>query len=148
MRRVFGEIKNNEMILNQWGIIAKRQWEWLFLNYPYLSIDQYIIMPDHMHGIIHIRDGARDNALRGVRNGRDRSVHLSADPSKKIKPIPELIGAFKTTSSKAIHLSGNPDFKWKKSYHDRIIRNAGELYRIRRYIENNIVLGQEKPLEN
>jgi REP element-mobilizing transposase RayT len=138
MRRVFGEIQNNEMILNQWGLIAQRQWEWLFQQYTYIAIDQYIIMPDHIHGIIHINDIAR-----GVGNGRDRSLH-----PEKIKSIPELIGAFKTTSSKAIHLSGNPDFKWKKSYYDRIIRNAEELYRIRRYIENNIVLGHEKSQEN
>ena len=60
MLRVFGEIKNKEMILNQWGLIAQRRWEWIFLHYPYITIDQYIIMPDHMHVIIHIRDGARE----------------------------------------------------------------------------------------
>ena len=44
----------------------------------------------------------------------------------------ELIGAFKTTASKMIHLSGNPSFQWQKSYYDRIIRNNDELNRIRK----------------
>ena len=63
-------------------------------------------------------------------NGRDRSLH-------KIKPIPELIGAYKTTVSKLIHLSGDVSFKWQKSYHDHIIRNRVSLNRIKNYIETN-----------
>jgi len=56
---------------------------------------------------------------------------------QKIKPVPELIGAFKTTSSKIIHQSGYPDFKWQKSYYEHIIRNDIALQRIRQYIVDN-----------
>lgn len=51
--RIFGKIENGEMILSEYGEIADQQWRWLF-GYPYLGIDEYIIMPDHFHGIIHI----------------------------------------------------------------------------------------------
>jgi len=62
-----------------------------------------------------------------VGNGRDRSLpvcHRSLQirqpnqidrPDPKIKPLPELIGAYKTTVSKRIHMSGDVEFKWQKS---------------------------------
>jgi putative transposase len=56
---------------------------------------------------------------------------------QKIKPIPELVGAFKTTSSKKTHQAGCKEFKWQKSYHDRIIRDNEELLKIKSYIQNN-----------
>ena len=60
-------------------------------------------------------------------------------PKIKIKPIPELIGAFKTTSSKLIHKAGLKQFKWHKSYYDHIIRDEIALYNIRKYIIENPV---------
>ncbi len=115
---VFGDVINRKMNLNEWGLIIEKQWEWLFKHYRYLKSDEYIIMPDHFHGIVNI------------------SYHISED-FEKIKPLPELIGAFKTTSSKLIHLSGNRDFRWQRSYYDRIIREDKELYYIRKYIREN-----------
>jgi putative transposase len=54
-----------------------------------------------------------------------------------VKPLPQIIGAFKTTSSKLIHSAGGVSFRWQKSYYDRIIRNEKELQNIRQYIRNN-----------
>jgi REP element-mobilizing transposase RayT len=123
---VFGEIKNSIMILNEFGKIIDQQWNWLFNQYDYIEKDEYIIMPNHFHGIIQIAGI--------VGNGRDRSLR---QPNRKIKPIPELIGALKTTSSKLIHHAGFDNFQWQKSYHDRIIRNDDELNRVRIYIIDN-----------
>jgi len=114
----FGNIADEKFVANQFGEIIENQWQWLFVQYPYIKIDEFVIMPNHFHGIIHI-----------IGNGRDRSL--------RIKPIPQLIGAFKTTSSKLIRQSGYIGFQWQKSYHDRIIRNDRELIRIRQYIQNN-----------
>ncbi|MFO7736471.1 MAG: transposase [bacterium] len=69
-------------------------------------------------------------------NGRDRSLRLRRRDDK-IKPIPELIGAFKTTSSKLIHNTENENFKWQKSFYDVIIRDDESLHRITDYIKNN-----------
>jgi putative transposase len=130
-----GEIIENQMILNVYGRIVEKQWKWLFEQYLYLQADVFVIMPNHIHGILCI-----------VGNGRDRS--LPKDRSLRIKPIPQLIGAYKTTSSKLIHLSGNKDFQWQKSYWDRIIRDENELNKIREYIIDNPVrwaFDQDKP---
>jgi len=128
---VFGKIDNGQMLLNEYGRIVEQQWKWLFGHYDYMKIDEFCVMPDHFHGIIWIVDPEFS-----VGNGRDRSLR---------KPIPQLVGAFKTTSSKLIHQSGNEHFRWQKSYHDRIIRHEKELYSIREYIKNNPKMAVNPP---
>jgi len=143
----FGNIDNGKMVLNECGKIVEQQWCWLFDQYDYLKMGEYCIMPNHFHGIIWIcpddvgcdhgivvgngHGGAVGNGCGGVvGNGRDRSL-------QKIKPIPELIGAFKTTSSKLIHLNVPQSFKWQKSFYDVIIRDDESYHRIVEYIKNN-----------
>ena len=143
----FGKIENKSMRLSANGIIAQEQWNWLAGQYPYIQLISFVIMPNHIHGIIFI-DVNYYNDLYGfniVGNGRGLIVgnddSLQTDDRyqsvHKIKPIPELIGAYKTTVSKRIHLSGDASFKWQKSYHDHIIRNRSSLNRIKNYIETN-----------
>ena len=76
-------------------------------------------MPNHIHGIIEIK---RKNAI---------------SESQKIKSLSQLMGAFKTTSSKQIHLLGNLNFVWHRSFHDHIIRNDVAYEKISNYIVNN-----------
>ncbi len=121
MRCTLGNVLDGRAVLHETGEIVKQQWDWLFLQYPYLVKDEYVVMPNHFHGIIHIGG-----------NGRDRSLQDS-----KIKSLSELIGAFKTTSSKKIHLLGQRNFQWQKSFYDRVVRNEDELHLIREYIVNN-----------
>jgi len=131
-----GIVENGVMILNESGKIVEQQWKWLFDQYKYLEMGAYCVMPDHFHGIICIAPDADADADADVRNGRDRSVHRG-NKGVKIKSIPELVGAFKTTSSKHIHLKEHPLFKWHKSFYDVIIRD-GESYRqISEYIIYN-----------
>ena len=146
---VFGQIKNGTCSLNPFGQIVADQWQWLHNQYPYLTIDEFVVMPNHFHGIINITDSLK-NGLVG--NGRDRSLrnnHPSPDhhPQQKIKSLSELVGAFKTTSSKLIHHAGMPSFQWQKSFYERIIRNEQELNRIKEYIQMN-VLRWELDIEN
>ena len=119
-----GNIMDGQMILNTYGQIVEHQWIWLQKQYKYVQLDEYVIMPNHIHGIIIIDPV--------VGNGRDHSLQKN-----KIKPLPELIGAFKTTSSKLIHQVGLNKFEWQKSFYDHIIRNEHSLFRIQEYIRNN-----------
>ncbi len=92
-------------------------WHDLVNHYHNVLTDKYIIMPDHFHGILHIR---------------------TPEPGLKQYGLPEIIRGFKTFSSRRIN-EKFPDlmFMWQKSYYDRIIRNDAELSRIREYIINN-----------
>lgn len=119
---IFGNIKNEKMYLNPYGEIIKQCWLDLPNHYENCILGEYIIMPDHFHGVVQM--GLSD------RNG--------------YKPFPtkyglsEIIRGFKTFSSKRINeLQKDLLFRWQKSFYDRIIRNESELERIQAYIRQN-----------
>ena len=116
---------------------------------------EFVVMPNHVHGIITIIDLAVDNppAKGDVGAARERPVlvpdaALDAAPhQRKVKAISELIGVFKTTSAKRIHDAGLKSFQWQRSFYERIIRSGQEAHRIRDYIQTN-PLQWELDIEN
>lgn len=122
----FGLIQNGKMQLNQSGEIAQQQFSWLENQYSYLIIHNVVIMPDHIHVLLEI----------------DRSKGINGC---KIKSVSSLMGAYKTTSSKLIHLSGNMDFEWQRSFHDHIVRNQQSYENIYQYITDNPIKWGKKP---
>jgi putative transposase len=104
---------------NQYGTIAYDRFEWLEHQYEYVLLHSYIVMPNHIHAIIKI------------------DSDMASEQSIKIKSLSELVGAYKTTSSKQIHLAGFSGFAWQRSFHDHIIRNDASYERISNYIETN-----------
>ncbi|MCD6069298.1 MAG: hypothetical protein K0S33_4124 [Bacteroidetes bacterium] len=143
----FGEITDKQMILNEYGHIARQQWDWLGQQYPYILLHAFVVMPNHIHGIIEINRNAIDFVRTGrdgivVGTGRDGIVvGTGRDPSlqqlPKIKSLSEIMGAYKTTTSKKIHLTGFTRFAWQRSFHDHIIRNDQSFERIADYIHTN-----------
>lgn len=95
-------------------------------RYPYVDLDEFIIMPNHIHGIIIINDSSCRDKSRPVPTA-----------GIKIKSLSQLVGAFKTTSSKLIHENGLEKFAWQRSFYDHIIRNEKSLTQIRNYIRYN-----------
>ena len=68
----------------------------------------------------------------------DRSRPVPTDtPMLKIKSLSSIIGALKTTSSKQIHIEGNLDFKWHRSFHDSIVKDVIAYSKIDQYINEN-----------
>jgi REP element-mobilizing transposase RayT len=116
-------VQEPQMILNEYGKIADQQWHWLGEQHPYIILHEFIVMPNHIHGIIEIN---------WVGTGHDLSLQ-----QPKIKSLSELMGAYKTTTSKKIHLSGYAEFAWQRSFHDHIIRDEKSYERISTYIINN-----------
>ncbi|MBF9251725.1 hypothetical protein I2I11_00300 [Pontibacter sp. 172403-2] len=139
---VFGEVVDEEMQVNEHGHIAERQWYWLAEQYPYVILHAFVVMPNHMHGIIEID---RENSPVGT--GRDLSnrapitnhekTTTGALPTQKIKSLSALMGVYKTTTSKLVRLAGLPDFAWQRSFHDHIIRHNSAYIHIRNYIQEN-----------
>ena len=133
----FGQITHGEMNLNYFGTIADQCWKTLPDHFPDCALDEFIIMPDHVHGIIELKNetgvsgDANETGESGVGNRHACSLQY-----RQYQRIPVIIGAFKSASARLIHGSGYPEFKWQKSYYDRILRR-NELPRIREYIRNN-----------
>ena len=119
-----------EMILNEYGIIANNQLEWLQIQYPYIELHSYQVMPNHIHAVIEI-NSLKVNSID--KTGNEQSVLGSV----KIKSLSQIMGAYKTTSSKKIHLLGNDQFIWQRSFYDHIIRDERSYQNIMNYIENN-----------
>ena len=120
----------SEMILNEYGIIANNQLEWLEIQYPYIELHAYIVMPNHIHAVIEI-DSLKVNPIN--KNNMDQ---LDSE-NIKIKSLSQIMGAYKTTSSKLIHLAGKEEFAWHRSFHDHIIRDEKSYQNIVNYMENN-----------
>jgi len=113
------------MRLNEIGNIVADSWKWLAMQYDYVELDEWVIMPNHIHGIIVVNDRCRGD--------------LRIAPTGKRKPIGRLIGAFKTVSTKHINIMrGTPGIPvWQRNYYEHIIRNEDALNRIRQYITDN-----------
>ena len=144
-----GYIEKGKLQLNIYGEIANAQWFWLAKQYTYVDLHAIIVMPNHIHGIIEIHKDVNHYWSFDVRTGRDLSLHQTTlhqpkmDKSDcsctgiKIKSLSELIGAYKTTSSKQIHLAGMNNFAWQRSFYDHIIKGKIAYLNISNYLNNN-----------
>ena len=63
---LFGEIENGEIKLTQFGEIARNTWEWLEKQYYYVVLDTFVIMPNHLHGVLIIDDHRRRDGSRTI----------------------------------------------------------------------------------
>ena len=120
----------SEMILNEYGIIANNQLEWLEIQYPYIELHAYKVMPNHIHAVIEI-DSLKVNPIHKNNMNQLDSENI------KIKSLSQIMGAYKTTSSKLIHEADYEAFAWHRSFHDHIIRDENSYLNIVNYIENN-----------
>ncbi len=131
---LFGDIVEGEMVLNELGSMAGSTWSELSNHYRHVEIDAFVIMPNHVHGIIVFSDEQADEA--GLNRGRVANPPLQGE---KRHGLPEIVRGFKTFSSRRInamrHNHGCP--VWQRNYYERIIRNEYELTRARSYIINN-----------
>jgi len=84
------------MVLNDAGQIIHDSWVWLKNQYGYVDLDEFIVMPDHIQGIIFMNDTNCCN-VQGASRGAPTSR----------KPLGQLIGAFKTVSTKQINVIRN-----------------------------------------
>ncbi|MGZ3524430.1 MAG: transposase [Thermodesulfobacteriota bacterium] len=120
----FGSVAEGKMNLNICGEIVSKCWYDLPKHYLNCSLDSFIIMPNHVHGVVAI-----DNE-NVVGNG--------------LKPFPthglsEIIRGFKSFSSRKINeeIRNDDEFQWQKSFYDHVIRTDQSLESIREYIQNN-----------
>ena len=120
---LFGEITSGNMILNQLGEIVVATWTNLPKHFIGISIDDFIVMPNHLHGIIIIEDVKTPLKQTPIKN-----------PSLVV-----IVGSFKTWSARKINALTNRTGKpvWQRSFYDHVIRNETGLNHIREYIINN-----------
>jgi len=106
----FGQVENGEMILNDDGEIVKKCWADIADRFPDVELDEFIVMPNHIHGILIIEN---DDDIARV--GNRRACSLPLQPSsplpqlqkRQYQKLPVVIGSFKSTVSKNIHIQND-----------------------------------------
>jgi len=129
---VFGQIKNNQMYLNDCGNAVKKCWMQIPDHFPHTKLDEYIIMPNHVHGIVVIENNFQAN--NNVRNKFFCSLQWQTKLSRSLSSI---IRGFKIGVTKWARQNGLDNFKWQKSFYDHIVRNEKSLHEIHDYIRTN-----------
>ena len=140
---LFGVIDNSEMQLNDAGRMIDKTWCEIPDHYPGIELDVMQIMPNHLHGIIIVREVG--TAPRGCPNpGTEYGQARGPVPTVVALSLSDVIERFKSLTTKryinGVHGHGWCSFSgklWQRSYHDRIIRNETELNKIGTYICNN-----------
>ena len=136
---LLGEIVGEEMEPNNLGRMVANTWEWLGDQYPHVELDEYVVMPNHIHGIIVIRNSG-NGAIASHRRGASRSAPTKPQvQDNKRKPLGRLVGAFKTVSTKNVnlHLGTTGRTLWQRNYYEHVIRSEESLMKIRQYIRDN-----------
>ena len=156
--RLFGAISENKMQLTIAGTIARQCWEEIPGHFPNVALDEFVIMPDHMHGVIILTND--DDYSRRGRGGLINqtttsciSINQTTTNHNTINQTPagvdwilmrnpeqtlgKIVRWFKARATKMIRDSGERGFQWQRNYYEHIIRNERERIAIQKYISNN-----------
>ncbi|MBP9773873.1 MAG: hypothetical protein KBD00_04570 [Candidatus Peribacteraceae bacterium] len=140
----FGKIVNGEMIQNILGQAADYYWRAIPGHFPFVELDAFVIMPDHVHGIlyvnVHDKNGMMPNVAAGASFGAGAQNFVPLRRNNQFGPqsknLASIIRGFKIGVTKYAKTCGVHSV-WQPLYHDSIIRDQLSLHRIRRYIQNN-----------
>ena len=102
---IFGEIINGESVLNKYGEVVNKRLLWLEKQYFYIKLDEYIIMPNHIHVLMKIdyQHVLVKDSLKSIRMRTTQELSLTMH-SRRHNLLSKVIAALKMTSSKLIHL--------------------------------------------
>ena len=131
MRRIFGEIIEEGISHSDVGIIVEDELQMTDVLRPEIRLDQFVIMPNHVHAIILIELGPIGPIAVGAH--RDAPLHRSA------RSLGSIVGQFKgKVTTRVRRLRQDPDYRvWQRNYYEHVIRDEEELNRIRQYIQDN-----------
>ena len=127
-RPLFGTVVNGRMALNDAGRTATACWRAIPDHFPQVALDEWVIMPNHVHGILRIGGGT---ACQGTAPAFGQPVAGA---------LGTIIGAYKGATSRAMHRGmacHAPAAIWQRNYYDIIVRDARAMDNIRRYIREN-----------
>ena len=144
---MFGEVVDDEMILNDLGKVAEECWQNIPQHYPQVRLDGFVIMPNHMHGIIVIdNDAHQENDSVGAkyfspnvvsRSRANDDSPLPKRPRGTSQTIGAIVRGFKIGVTKWARENTNTYAVWQRNYHEKIIRDQNEYNTYTEYIKYN-----------
>jgi putative transposase len=140
---VFGAIDDGVMQLSAEGVIAQHLWCTLPERFPGIELDDFVFMPNHVHGII-VRSqeftpsqAEEDSTISSTMSQPEYLLQPYRTNPKRSQKLSEIVRTFKGVTSYTLRRNGAPEFAWHRDYYEHIIRNEEELERIRLYMLNN-----------
>lgn len=139
MECLFGEVKEGEMVFNEEGVFANKCWEEIPEHFPNVKLHEYIIMPNHVHGIIEIVE-EKAQGEQNIAPVKEKQFHEFG------KIIPRSVGSivrgFKIGVTKHLRQNYSNEFPksrkiWQRNFHDRIIHTNSAYVNIVNYIRDN-----------
>ncbi len=135
---LFGEIAEEAMRLNDLGRVVSEVWHAVPAHFSDARTDAFVVMPNHIHGVIVIVGYATADSGVGATHVSPLPV-----PQRPAGPKPgslgAIVGSFKSAVTRRINAHrGTPGAKvWQRNYHEHVIRGRRDLDRVRRYIAEN-----------
>jgi REP element-mobilizing transposase RayT len=132
---IFGDVVNEKMILNPLGEIVREEWLKSGKIRNEIELDSWVIMPNHIHGIVHIKDTYYSQ-------NQEKSEHLIKNSMivvRKPKSLSTFVSGFKSAVSRSVNKIHEKQCKsiWQYNYYDHIIRDEFDLNYRRNYILEN-----------
>src|SRR3972149_5315710 len=129
---LFGRILDSRVFLNDLGRIVADEWIKTTLVRPYVELDEYVIMPNHLHGLIILNCGLRRDTARRVPTKEEFGKPV---PSS----LPTVIRSFKSAVTKRINIlretAGGRG--WQGVYFEHVVRSRADMESLRKYISEN-----------
>ena len=132
---LFGRVVDGEMRLNGAGEMVRRVWDGMPDRFPFIGLDEFVVMPNHVHGVIFFRQVL---ATEGV------AAMASTGAPARAPTFGEVVGAFKSVTTveygRGVREAGWQRYDerlWQRNFYERVIRNERELNLIREYIVRN-----------
>lgn len=122
-QRFFGTIEDGEMMQSEAGVIAHNTWLAIPEYFPFVVLDEFIVMPDHMHGLLLF-----DKDLSQLE-------HSALHPQSRT--LGSVVRGYKIRVTQRLRDTLGVSTIWQRDYYDIIVRSAEAMYRIRNYIRNN-----------
>ncbi len=137
---IFGRVEGDEVILNEFGIIAESEWIRSGDLREELQCVEHVVMPNHLHGIVTIAVVNR-HVVKTV------GAHGRAPLHRPARSLGSFVAGFKSIVTRRVNrLRGRPgEPLWQRNYYERVIRDEEELNRAREYIRDNPLKWADDP---
>lgn len=139
----FGSVIDCKMELNKYGLIARNNWISISNHFSNVFIDVFVVMPNHIHGIISIKSYVGNNDRCSLHNADSSTLHdrcslQDNQNNRNVQLLPKIISQYKSSTSREIIKQYNEhNIIWQKSYYDQIIKHKNIYCRIKQYICDN-----------
>lgn len=125
---LLGEVVSGEMHLSVLGEAVRSCWQAIPLHFPHVELDAFVVMPNHLHGIVILNERCPDMDRANIDSPLPRSPSLT---------LGSIVRGFKIGVSKWLRGNGDTTQIWQRNYYEQILRDEAGLHRVRQYIADN-----------